>query len=199
MGYGANAGGTRGCALALALLFPCVMGCINPLFLDDVKPDANHAPVVVNMRPTPGFARLELNVGQNCGPLFDFFPDLINDADLDVLSVRWTMLIDTGGFEGGVHRTLRDERLVPLEEPLADGRFYVFTSFQVTALTLEAGGVDIEEQTDPQNPVDGQLLELTVSDGGFQPGFGAIPEEGAGVFYMSWPVRITNVPCEAVQ
>lgn len=171
------------------------MGCVNPLFFDNVNAAANHAPVVVNMRPPPSFDRLELNVGTNCAPLFNFFPDFIDDADLDVLSVRWTLLLETDGVVGGARATLRDEELTPFDEPV-EGRLYAFTPFQVTREVLQINLVDFEEQaTNPD--IEGQLLELTVSDGGFKPGAGAVPTDGAGVFYMSWAVRLTNVACEA--
>lgn len=198
VGKGTNAVTTRVCALASALLISTLMsalGCVNPLFFDDVAAAANHAPVVANMRPSPSFDRLELNVGTNCAPLFTFFPDFIDDADLDVLSVRWTLLLDASGVIGGVRVELRDEELVPLEEPV-DNAFYAFTPFQVTREVLEVKLVPFDEQAADPN-IEGQLLELTVSDRGFKPGDGAVPSDGAGTFYLSWAVRLTNVPCEA--
>lgn len=172
------------------------MGCVNPLFFDDVTAAVNHAPVVANMRPAPSFERLELNFGVNCAPLFSFFPDFIDDADLDVLSVRWTLLMETSGVVGGLRATLRDEELEPLPEPV-DGRFYAFTPFQVTRDVIISALIPENQTTDPQ--IEGQLLELTVSDAGFKPGNNtSIPNDGAGVFYMSWPVKLTNLQCEAL-
>jgi hypothetical protein len=170
---------------------------VNPLFFDNVQPAVNHAPVVVNMRPRPSFARIEMNVGENCAPQETFRPERVEDADLDVLSVRWSLLLQAKDFADGVSQALLDYEIEPLESPV-EGSFYVFPEFQVDRTTvLQRLRGDLDVQTPPfddDDPViDGQLLELRISDGGFAPGSDEAREQ-AGFFYLSWPIRLLDLP-----
>lgn len=199
MGKGTNTGGTRGCALALALLSTSVMGCVNPLFFDNVAPAANHAPVVINMQPQPTFGRIVVNPGLNCAPTETFIATRVEDADFDRLTASFNLLVPRDETPDGVRFNLFEIVLEPLEEPV-DGAFYVLPSFQLdpTTLRTKVGRAELGLQADRP---EGQLLELRISDGGFEgPEDIAVPE-GAGLFFISWAVQLTDpdVACEGAQ
>lgn len=182
-----------GGALASALLMSAAMtACVNPLFFDNVQAAVNHAPVVVNMQPQPTFGRIEVNVGENCAPDETFRAERLEDADFDVLTVRYSLLLPRG-VGGSKRETVLEQELVPFDEPI-EGRLYDFQPFQLdgSRLNILLGG-DVGEQVDRP---EGQLLELRISDGGFKAGTDDVPE-GAGLFYMSWAIKLTRVDCVA--
>ena len=163
--------------------------CVNPLFFDNVQPATNHAPVVVNMQPQPSFGRIQVLVGPNCAPDETFRADRVDDADLDILTVRYSLLVPRGVTDSN-RITVFESEMLPLDEAV-DGRFYDFQPFQLDSsrLTILLGG-DLTPQFDAAS---GQLLELRISDGGFKTGTNDAPE-GAGLFFISWPIKL--IPSE---
>ena len=173
---------SRPCLAALAVAQGCQPG----------EPAVNHAPVVVAMQPEPDVGRIEINLGDGCVPSETFLAERVEDADLDVLTVRYSLLLPRGAI-GSKRESVREQELVPFDEPV-DGRWYDFQTFQLDGTRVnDLLGGDVSEQV---NRPEGQLLELRISDGGFQAGSDEAPE-GAGTFYLSWPIKLTRVDCVA--
>ncbi len=190
VGNGTNAGGTRVWALALALLSTTVMGCVNPLFFDNVAPAANHSPVVINMQPQPSFGRIVVNTGDNCGATETFVASRLEDADFDQLTATFMMLVPRNNDPDGTRFKLMEVVLDPLPEPV-DGAFYVLPPFQLdpSNVVLRVGEAELREQA--LRP-EGQLLELRISDRGFIGEDDTNVPEGAGLFFMSWAIEVTD-------
>lgn len=199
VGKGTNAGETRGCALALALLSTPVMGCVNPLFFDNVAPAANHAPVVINMQPQPTFGRIVTLTGLNCAPNETFIAARVEDADFDRLTASYTLLLPRDETPDGARVNLLEIVLEPLPEPV-DGVFYVLPPFQLDATTLRTKIGVAELNVQAERP-EGQLLELRISDGGFVGADDVAVPDGAGLFFMSWAIQLTDpdVACEGAE
>lgn len=188
--------------LAPALLTSVAMtACVNPLFFDNVQPAVNHTPVLVNMQPLPGFARRVINVGSNCGPGPDgsFFASRLDDADLDTLTVRYSLLLPRGGSVEGAREILFEEELEPNADPEALV-VYDFKPFEVdrTKVINALGEFGLREQTEPGPEgqlVEGQLLELRISDRGFKAGGNEPAREDATVLFISWAIKLKNEGC----
>lgn len=163
-------------------------GCLNPLLFDELEVNVNHAPLLLNVQPRPTFGNLDVNVGSGCAPR-TFRAERLEDADLDILTLRYSILVPRGAAEARI--LLREEELVALEEP-ADGVVYDLRPFELTALVLRTAlGGDIDEQVRDDNE---QLLELRVSDGGFKAGTDE-PRDGAALEYVSWSIKLRDAPC----
>jgi hypothetical protein len=200
VGNDARPATTRGWALASALLMGMVMmtvGCVNPLFFDNVAPAANHAPVVINMQPQPSFGRIVVNTGNNCGATETFVAGRLEDADFDQLTATYMMLVPRDDTPSGARFKLFEVVLDPLPEPV-EGAFYVLPPFQLdpSNVRLRVGVAELGVQADRP---EGQLLELRISDRGFIGEDDTNVPEGAGLFFMSWAIAVTDpeVACEA--
>ncbi len=204
--------GMRACRVALGLLSPVVMaGCLNPLFLDRAVPDADHAPVLVNMQPPPNvnvaqcplgstactapFGRLDVNVGDGCAPLTTFAADRLEDADLDPLTVRKSIIFANGVEDAPKRLRLSDTEIDPSAEPV-DGSFYDFPPFQLDQATVTdiLPAAVLDEQVDADHSKLGQIFELSISDGGFKGDDTAAPE-GFAVTTVAWPIRLKSESC----
>lgn len=164
-------------------------GCLNPLFFEDVEPAVNHAPAVTNLLPQPSFEDVVANAGANCAPPEAFRADRLDDADGDVLTVRWTLLVPRA--DGAARIPLLEEELEPLEPPIDDVE-YDFRPFELSGSRLRialGGDLDNQSKADVQ-----QLLELRISDRGFKPGTDE-PRADAGSFLASWGVKLLNTEC----
>lgn len=163
-------------------------GCLNPLYFDELEVLLNHAPLLHNVQPTPSFGDIEVNVGEGCAPV-SFRADRVEDADLDVLTVRYSVLVPRGLSEARV--VLREEELVPLDEPV-DGSFYDLRPFELTGSVLRiALGGDLDEQVREDKE---QLFELRISDGGFKAGTDEV-RDGAALEYIGWAIKLRDTPC----
>jgi hypothetical protein len=141
------------------------------------------------MTPEPSFANIDANAGSNCGQPPSFSAERLDDADLDTLTVRWTLLVPRG--EGAASVRLIEEELEPLDPPV-DGVVYDFRRFELDRTKLvNALGGDLSEQAKPDHE---QLLELRISDGGFKAGTDD-PRDGAGLVFLSWGIKIRDVDC----
>lgn len=183
----------------LCLLASLTAGCLNPFFFDNVEEPVNHAPVFTNLTPQPSFERLVINVAPNCGPLVTFKADRLDDADFDKLIVRWSLLLEREGTTGGAR-----ERLVELELEPCNGLepcppedpgtpIYDFLPFELdrTKVLFALGQAELTAQTDPNGDIEGQLLELRVSDRGFKPNGEDVVEE-AGLVFQSWAIKLVQ-------
>lgn len=188
----------------LSLLAPLVLvttGCLNPFFFENVEEPVNHAPILTDMEPAPSFERIEVNVAPNCGPLVTFRPARLDDADFDTLTVRWSLFFAQTGSEDGARRILFEEDLEPCSGgspcPSDDPEvpIYDFHPFELVHENVRdaLGLAELDAQTGGAPGVEGQLLELRISDGGFQTGKDDA-RDGAALVYMSWPIRLRRIP-----
>lgn len=170
--------------LAPAVLIALLMlttGCFNPFFIGQAQPKQNHVPVV-EVFPEPSNIPIPVNLGGACES------DELNivafeDADLEPLTARYDLLRTV---QGSPKRTLL--RQFQAVSPL-DGVYTLPPD--VGRLPLDSGtfgGLNFEDDT--------QLVELRVSDSGFGTNaFGVpVPDDGGGVFFMSWVIRIGDCP-----
>jgi hypothetical protein len=178
----------------LCLVAAGTVGCLNPLFFTDVEVPVNHAPILTGLVPEPSVRRREINVAANCVPLDTFRAARLDDADFDVLTVRWTLFLDREGSVGGARERIVEEELVPLDPPV-DGIVYDLRPFVLdrTKVLAALGSAELAAQTGPG--VEGQLLELRISDGGFKTGTDE-PPDGAALLYHSWAIKLTDVAGE---
>lgn len=201
-GRTARARGCRGMTPLAPALLMCVgmtsTACVNPLFFDSVQPAVNHSPLLENMQPPPGFARRVINVGANCGPGPEgsFFASGLNDADLDVLTVRYSLLLPRDGSPDGAREILFEEELEPNPEAQAL-LVYDFKAFEVdrTKIVNALGTAGLGEQVDPA--IEGQLLELRISDRGFKAGGNEPTNDDATLLFLSWSIKLQDVRCES--
>ena len=167
-------------------------GCLNPIFFDKVEIDVNHAPVLTGMTPAPTFDRVNAQLGPDCAPLESFRAVRLDDADEDVLTVRWTLLLPRDGTLTGARVNLLEVDLEPLV-PRVEGLEYDFQPFQLDRAKV-LGALGPSELASQAQREEGQLLELRISDRGFKTGTFDAPD-GADVVYMSWAVKVNDAPC----
>jgi hypothetical protein len=174
-------------ALAPALL--CVLAmtaCLDPLLQTELDVPVNHPPVLSGVAPAPGASPISLNVGPDCAASASFRGTL-DDLDEEELTIRWNLLVEREGLEGGARERLLELALAPAEERLPDGQLYDFRPFEITLATLR---VALDPVTiEGFDGADDQLLELRISDGGFLAGKEE-PALGAGFAFFSWAIRI---------
>ena len=189
--HGWTRAGTGVCVVALLLL---CLGCLNPLIIDKVQTDVDHAPVVTHMSPQPSFGRLDVNAGKNCAPLTTWRADRLDDADLDTLTVRWTLLLPSADNPDGRTTSLPDIQLDPQDPPVNDV-VYAFAPFTLDRTTVLRfmESTQLSDQAANHSDV-GQLLELRISDGGFKSGTDDAPD-GFVVFFQSWAIVLRNTDC----
>lgn len=177
--------------LAMALVAP-TMGCINPFYIDGVRPPTNHAPTGEAISPALKFEPNLAQFGEGCRPLVVHVINLF-DADLDTLTVRVTLLLKrNGGAVDGVHERLFEDELVPVENQEGE-LVYDFVPLELTESLLRSEVGDLDDQVAPGNTLT-QLLELRISDGGFVPGEDK-PREGAALLGFSWLIDLDDSAC----
>ncbi len=184
----------RGLPLASAVLMVVVSAaCFNPNHIGQAVPKENHVPVV-EVFPAPSFGPLQADAALDaatagCAPL-TFNIVQLEDADGDPLRIRFDMVVNRGG-----------ELRVPLKqsaplEPLDDGTYPLTAS---TELTLDRAQLNVLGDLDEQTKPDAfQLIELRVSDSGFEAGDGGglVPQDDGGMFFFTWAIKLT--PCTVV-
>ncbi|MCC7071795.1 MAG: hypothetical protein IT383_10755 [Deltaproteobacteria bacterium] len=178
-------------ALTVALLAP-TMACINPFYIEGVRPPTNHAPTGEAISPAFKFEPNLAPFGDACRPLVVNIVNLF-DADLDTLTVRVTLLLKrNGGALEGVRERLFEDELVPVENQEGE-LVYDFVPLELTESLLRSEVGDLDAQVAPGNTLT-QLLEVRISDGGFVPGE-ETPREGAGLLAFSWLVDLDDSAC----
>ena len=178
--------------LALALLSCMTAACFNPTYIGQPVPRENHVPVVEAF-PAPSFEPIQADVGAACAPLTLSITQL-QDADGDVLTVRFDALINRNGRAARV--LLRES---PPLSPLETGD-YPLTALTTLVLDEDLLGArlgDLDRQMDPRNNLT-QLIELRVSDAGFVADENGDPvaDGDGGVVFLSWMVRLTECGVE---
>jgi hypothetical protein len=159
----------------------------------------DHAPVVTQMKPDPSVGKIPANLGANCAPAATFFAESVDDADGDDLTVRWTLEFPEEGFGAGsfqtVSRVITEFTLQKL--PVAvDNKNYDFPPFELDQQTLVPQTMTTDElakQVSNFSDV-GQLLELFISDGGFEAGTNDA-SKGFSVVSFSWAIQLQDTPC----
>ncbi len=168
------------------------MGCINPFYLDGLRPPTNHAPTGQAISPAFKFEPNLAQFGEGCRPLVVHVVDLF-DADLDTLTARITLLLKrNGGSVDGVRERLFEDELVPVENQEGE-LVYDFIPLELTESLLRSEVGDLDDQVAPGNTLT-QLLELRISDGGFVPGEDR-PRDGAGLLSFSWLIDLDDSAC----
>lgn len=174
--------------LALSAL---TMGCIDPFLIDGVRPPTNHSPVAEGVEPPPGFAPIPAQFGDGCDTL-DVRVGRLFDADLDALTVRYTLLLKRDGAANGARELLFEDEIVPVEN-LEGELVYDLLPLELTEALLRSEVGDLDDQVAPGNTLT-QLLELRISDGGFVPGEDK-PREGAALLFYSWLIDLDDSDC----
>jgi len=168
------------------------MGCINPFYVDEFRPLTNHAPTGEAVSPEFRFEPNLAQIGDGCRALVVNVANLF-DADLDALTVRITLLLKRdGGSDDGVRERLFEDELVPVEN-LEGELVYDFVPLELTEALLRSEVGDLDDQVAPNNTLT-QLLEVRISDGGFEPGEDK-PRDGSGLLYFSWLIDLDDLPC----
>ncbi len=175
--------------MALALLCLWTSACLNLNYVDKPIPRENHVPVV-EVFPPPSFEPLQALVGDACSPR-TFTIDPLQDADEDILTVRWDILLKRD--ERPARVLLRESPPIP---PLDSGEYPLtaLTTLSLDRALLGARLGDLDQQMDPLNNRT-QLIELRVSDTGFVADENGDPvaDGDGGVVFHSWMVKLT--PC----
>jgi hypothetical protein len=171
----------RGARMALAVLSLSAMAaCFNPTFIGEEVARDNHAPVV-EVFPPPSNVPVPADLGgDDCKRELSIVA--MDDADDDRLTVRFDIL-----------RTINDlqrRTLLQVSPPLAplDGQYPITSNTSLELSEERLGGLTIEDEL--------QLIELRVSDNGFEADENGDPVvgEGGAVFFMSWVIRIGTCP-----
>lgn len=166
-------------ALAVLSLLP-MAACFNPTFIGEEVARDNHAPVV-EVFPPPSNVPVPADLGgDDCKRELSIVA--MDDADDDRLTVRFDIL-----------RTINDlqrRTLLQVSPPLAplDGAYPITSNTSLELSEERLGGLTIEDEL--------QLIELRVSDNGFEADENGDPVvgEGGAVFFMSWVIRIGTCP-----
>jgi hypothetical protein len=167
------------------LVMCALTACLDPILINELQVEENHPPELSEVTPEPGFAPLQVVVGENCLP--ETFAAQLSDLDDDVLTIRFNLVVQRTGSDNGARERVREEELAPAEERGPEGQQYNFQPLDLSFATL-VSILDVDGLRNETNKP-GQLLELRVSDNGFLAGQ-EVAGAGAGTAYFSWAIKL---------
>jgi hypothetical protein len=187
--------------LAAATTTMSLAACLDPVLIDEVEVEENHAPVISTfhpepIHPLPGPDPVKRIVGPGCvdEPTFGV---VIEDVDADgedpdyALTVRWVLVVKRAGVPSGARERFAELELQPLPERGPQGEQFDLPDAVIDEALLRRLFDDLD-RFDPATHNETQLLELRVSDGGFNPGEDDEPRPGAGFLLFTWTLDIEH-------